>query len=244
MAPATTSLCPPMYLVAACTTRSTPFSRGFWNNGVDQLLSITVMAPCCLASSATWSHVDEAEHHGSRALEPHDGGVRAQGGCDCLQIVVQDDIVLDAEGGESLGELQGRPVGVVDEKDVGSGLGQAEEDGADGCHSRSEELAGFSPLELCQLGFDGLDRRDSGPACRRASDSRPPVRPPAPPASRGGRGMSGRWVATGSLPGSRSPPRDRGRPVGLRRRYQGIRYREGRSRSPFPGRGWSACYYR
>ena len=67
--------------------------------------------------------------------------------------------MLHAEGGQSLGELQGRPVGVVDKKNVSAGPGQAEKDGTDGGHSRSEELAGLSPLELRQLGFDGLDSR-------------------------------------------------------------------------------------
>ena len=43
MTPATTSLCPPRYFDAECTSISTPRVNGFWNIGDAQVLSITVL---------------------------------------------------------------------------------------------------------------------------------------------------------------------------------------------------------
>ena len=54
-APAITSLCPPMYFDAECTTMSTPSVIGFWNSGVAQLLSMQVSAPWARAMPATAS---------------------------------------------------------------------------------------------------------------------------------------------------------------------------------------------
>ena len=52
IAPATTSLWPPIYLVQEWTTTSIPISKGFWNKGVAQVLSIIVVIPFSLESFA------------------------------------------------------------------------------------------------------------------------------------------------------------------------------------------------
>ncbi len=48
-----TSLWPPRYLVALCTTRSIPCSRGRWFTGVANVLSVQVVIARSLAKAAT-----------------------------------------------------------------------------------------------------------------------------------------------------------------------------------------------
>jgi len=52
-APATTSLCPPIYLVILCMTTSAPSKSGFWRHGDMKVLSITSIAPFAWQSFAT-----------------------------------------------------------------------------------------------------------------------------------------------------------------------------------------------
>ena len=89
--PATTSLWPPRYFDAECSTRSTPCSSGRWKIGEAQLLSMTVTTPCERASGGEARQVLRPEDPAGRALQIEQARARQRAG-DGLGIAAVDEL--------------------------------------------------------------------------------------------------------------------------------------------------------
>jgi hypothetical protein len=89
--PSSTSEWPPMYLVAACTDTSTPWSNARKPSGVAQELSSTTSAPCRCADLAIAGHVLDVERQRAGRLGEHDARVRRH-------------VLLDAGAGQRIVE--------------------------------------------------------------------------------------------------------------------------------------------
>ena len=94
--PATTSLWPPRYFEAECTTRSTPCASGCWKIGLAQELSAIEIAPCALCRGRKAREILGLEHHAGRAFEIEH--LRAgQGLLDRARIAAVDEVDPDVE---------------------------------------------------------------------------------------------------------------------------------------------------
>ena len=117
--PPTTSLWPPRYLVAECTTTSAPRASGCCRAGVAKVLSTTTSAPRSWASAPTAS-MSTMRSHGLLGVSTHTmrvAGVHAAR--DGVEIGEVDGVDDEAGRGVHLdGEADGAAVGVVGQEHV------------------------------------------------------------------------------------------------------------------------------
>ena len=149
--PATTpkvaSLCPAMALVAECTTRSTPWSRGRWASGVAKVESTTVIGS---GDGAHLVEVHQVEPGVGRGLGQHQGGLAGTHGAGQgtgLGAVDEGDLDPEARAG-GLQQQLGTGVELALGHDVVALGAQAEHHRRDRPHARGEGPGALGPFQI------------------------------------------------------------------------------------------------